>query len=123
MKRHNPPKGRRRRQGRNGSWDQFFSEEEQNLLTEEDRQEAIKKKLGERSLADAGLSVRTVNTLEEEGIFLVNQLAQKTREELLGISNFGATALEECCRLMQELKLSHPDWTRPRKSKSSRKKK
>jgi DNA-directed RNA polymerase subunit alpha len=47
------------------------------------------------STAEIGLTVRTTNCLEERGIFTVNDLLHCTREDLLGISNFGEKTLEE----------------------------
>ena len=49
----------------------------------------------EMSTAEIGLSVRTTNCLEERGIFTVNDLLHCTRDDLLGISNFGEKTLEE----------------------------
>ncbi len=46
------------------------------------------------SLAETDLSVRTVNCLEEEGIFTVRDLLNCTPERLLGISNLGEVTLE-----------------------------
>ncbi len=54
----------------------------------------LAKKL-EMSTAEIGLSVRTTNCLEERGIFTVNDLLHCTRDDLLGISNFGEKTLEE----------------------------
>ncbi len=54
----------------------------------------LKTKL-EMSTAEIGLSVRTTNCLEEKGIFTVLDLLNCTREDLLGISNFGEKTLEE----------------------------
>ena len=47
----------------------------------------------ERSLAEIGLIVRTVNLLEEEGIFNVRDLLDCTPERLLKISNLGEKTL------------------------------
>lgn len=47
------------------------------------------------STAEIGLSVRTTNCLEERGIFTVRDLLNCTRDDLLGISNFGEKTLEE----------------------------
>ena len=47
------------------------------------------------STAEIGLSVRTTNCLEERGIFTVKDLVNCTREDLLGISNFGEKTLDE----------------------------
>ena len=49
----------------------------------------------EMSTAEMGLSVRTTNCLEERGIFTVNDLLHRTREDLLSISNFGEKTLDE----------------------------
>ncbi|NLX97256.1 MAG: DNA-directed RNA polymerase subunit alpha [Rhodopirellula sp.] len=49
----------------------------------------------EMSTAEIGLSVRTTNCLEERGIFTVQDLLNCTREDLLGISNFGEKTLDE----------------------------
>ncbi len=46
------------------------------------------------SLAEIGLIVRTVNILEDEGIFTVEDLLTATREELLKIPNLGEKTLE-----------------------------
>ncbi len=58
------------------------------------REKDIANKL-EMSTAEIGLTVRTTNCLEERGIFTVNDLLNCTREDLLGISNFGEKTLEE----------------------------
>jgi DNA-directed RNA polymerase subunit alpha len=49
----------------------------------------------EMSTAEIGLTVRTTNCLEERGIFTVHDLLNCTRDDLLGISNFGEKTLEE----------------------------
>lgn len=46
-------------------------------------------------LSEIGLSVRTTNTLENEGILTVGQLLQCTRDELLSIANVGGKTLDE----------------------------
>jgi DNA-directed RNA polymerase subunit alpha len=55
----------------------------------------------EMSTAEIGLSVRTTNCLEERGIFTVNDLLHCTREDLLGISNFGEKTLEEVFKALE----------------------
>jgi DNA-directed RNA polymerase subunit alpha len=55
----------------------------------------------EMSTAEIGLSVRTTNCLEEKGIFTVNDLLHSTRDDLLGISNFGEKTLEEVYRALE----------------------
>jgi DNA-directed RNA polymerase subunit alpha len=58
------------------------------------REKDIANKL-EMSTAEIGLTVRTTNCLEERGIFTVSDLLNCTRDDLLGISNFGEKTLEE----------------------------
>jgi DNA-directed RNA polymerase subunit alpha len=53
------------------------------------------------STAEIGLSVRTTNCLEERGIFTVNDLLHCTRDDLLGISNFGEKTLEEVYKALE----------------------
>ena len=55
----------------------------------------------EMSTAEIGLSVRTTNCLEERGIFTVEDLLHCTREDLLGISNFGEKTLEEVYKALE----------------------
>ncbi len=57
----------------------------------------------EMSTAEIGLSVRTTNCLEEKGIFKINDLLHCTREDLLGISNFGEKTLEEVYEALAEI--------------------
>jgi DNA-directed RNA polymerase subunit alpha len=63
-------------------------------LPKEDGQQQMEDRLA-MSTAEIGLSVRTTNCLEERGIFTVKDLLYCTREDLLGISNFGEKTLEE----------------------------
>ncbi len=53
------------------------------------------------STAEIGLSVRTTNCLEERGIFTVRDLLNCTRDDLLGISNFGEKTLEEVFKALE----------------------
>lgn len=46
-------------------------------------------------IAELGLSVRTTNCLENEGIFTVEQLLNRTQASLLQIGNFGQKTLNE----------------------------
>lgn len=50
-------------------------------------------KIDGESLYDLGLGLRTVNGLEEAGIFSVSQLVESTAIELLQIPGFGASTL------------------------------
>jgi len=53
--------------------------------------------------SEIGLSVRTTNCLEEQGIFTVGNLLDCSREDLLGISNFGEKTLEEVFQALEKL--------------------
>lgn len=55
------------------------------------------------STAEIGLTVRTTNCLEERGIFTVRDLLNCTREDLLGISNFGEKTLEEVYKALESI--------------------
>jgi DNA-directed RNA polymerase subunit alpha len=55
----------------------------------------------EMSTAEIGLTVRTTNCLEERGIFTVEDLLNCTRDDLLGISNFGEKTLEEVYKALE----------------------
>ena len=62
----------------------------------------------EMSTAEIGLSVRTTNCLEERGIFTVNDLLHCTRDDLLGISNFGEKTLEEVYKALESIGFCRP---------------
>lgn len=63
-------------------------------------EEKLRAKL-DMSTAEIGLSVRTTNCLEEKGIFTVEDLLHCTRDDLLGISNFGEKTLEEVYKALE----------------------
>ena len=60
------------------------------------------------STAEIGLSVRTTNCLEERGIFTVDDLLHRTREDLLSISNFGEKTLEEVYKALESIGFRRP---------------
>ena len=62
----------------------------------------------EMSTAEIGLSVRTTNSLEERGIFTVNDLLNCTPEDLLDISNFGEKTLEEVYKALENVGFYRP---------------
>ena len=74
------------------------------LPKRENTAEDIAVKLG-MSTAEIGLSVRTTNCLEERGIFTVKDLVHCTREDLLGISNFGEKTLDEVYLALESIGL------------------
>jgi DNA-directed RNA polymerase alpha subunit len=52
-----------------------------------------------------GLSVRTTNLIEVEGIRTIGELCSRTESELLDVRNFGKTALREIQRKLDEIGL------------------
>ena len=70
------------------------------LITTDSDAKELADKL-EMSTAEIGLTVRTTNCLEERGIFTVDDLLHCTRDDLLGISNFGEKTLEEVYRALE----------------------
>lgn len=76
------------------------------------RAEEASRNLEERldlSAAEIGLSVRTTNCLEERGIFTVRDLLNCTREDLLGITNFGEKTLEEVYHALEQIGFYRPN--------------
>ena len=65
-------------------------------------QRTLEKKL-ELSTAELGLSVRTTNCLDEQGICTVGDLLACKREDLLTIPNFGEKTLEEVYLALEKL--------------------
>lgn len=57
----------------------------------------------EMSLAEIGLSVRTTNCLDEQGIATVGDLLKCRRADLLNIPNFGEKTLEEVLQALERL--------------------
>ncbi len=73
-----------------------------------DRKDSDRKGLADKlemSTAEIGLTVRTTNCLEECGIFTVSDLLHCTREDLLGIANFGEKTLEEVYKALESIGL------------------
>lgn len=57
----------------------------------------------EVAFAETGMSVRTTNALEREGIYRAKEVLGKTPAELLEIENFGASSLLELFRCLEKL--------------------
>jgi DNA-directed RNA polymerase subunit alpha len=65
-------------------------------------QKELEKKL-EWSTAELGLSVRTTNCLDEQGISTIGDLLACRREDLLQIANFGEKTLEDVYAALERL--------------------
>jgi len=72
------------------------------LDPEEIRRRQLEEKL-QMSMAEVGLSVRTTNCLDEQGISTVGDLLKCKRSDLLNIPNFGEKTLEEVFRALEKL--------------------
>ena len=57
----------------------------------------------EMSTAEIGLAVRTVNCLEEHGIFTVDELLRCKPDTLLSFPNFGEKTLEEVYKALESI--------------------
>jgi len=77
------------------------------FMSSSEKEELRQKEWLETALADAGLSVRVVNCLEEAGILTVGDLTQQSTDVLLNITNFGEQTLRQCNRLLTNLRLPH----------------
>ncbi len=55
------------------------------------------------SMAEIGLSVRTTNCLDEQGVSTVGELLKCKRSDLLSIPNFGEKTLEEVFNALEKL--------------------
>lgn len=73
-----------------------------------DRRNQTMKSCLQMSTAEIGLSVRTTNCLEEKGIFTVEDLLHRTRDDLLSISNFGEKTLEEVYKSLEKFGFYRP---------------
>ena len=72
------------------------------LNPEEIKRRDLAEKL-ELSLAEIGLSVRTTNCLDDQGVSTVEELLKRSREDLLNIPNFGEKTLEEVLDALERL--------------------
>ena len=65
-------------------------------------QKELERKLG-WSTAELGLSVRTTNCLDEQGICTIGDLLACRRDDLLLIANFGEKTLEDVYKALEKL--------------------
>jgi DNA-directed RNA polymerase subunit alpha len=72
-------------------------------MNKQDRIEKEHLRKLELNTSEIGLSVRTTNCLEDQGIFTVEHLLHCSREDLLAISNFGEKTLEEVFLALEKL--------------------
>ena len=71
-----------------------------------EKEEGKKEKVLEMSIEELDLSVRSYNCLKRAGINTVEDLANKTEEEMMKVRNLGRKSLEEVLNKLAELGLS-----------------
>ena len=71
-----------------------------------DREESQREKLMEMSIEELDLSVRSYNCLKRAGINSVEDLANKTEEDMMKVRNLGRKSLEEVLNKMADLGLA-----------------
>lgn len=91
------PKNRKRRKAVDTKWMAF--------LTDKEAEEHRVQEWHSVSLADVGLPVRIINTLEDNDIFTVGDLCTRTLDELRQIPNLGAVTIQKCQKLLEDLRL------------------
>ena len=68
-------------------------------------------------VAEMALTVRVINTLEENDVILAEHLMTQTYESLMGMKNFGDKTLTEVRAALVKLGLTPPVWKKPPKPK------
>jgi DNA-directed RNA polymerase subunit alpha len=71
-----------------------------------EREEGLKEKMLEMSIEELDLSVRSYNCLKRAGINTVEDLANKTEEDMMKVRNLGRKSLEEVLKKMADLGLA-----------------
>ncbi len=71
-----------------------------------EKEEEQKDKIMEMSIEELDLSVRSYNCLKRAGINSVEELTQRSEEEMMKVRNLGKKSLEEVINKLQELGLS-----------------
>ena len=71
-----------------------------------DKEESLKEKVLEMSIEELDLSVRSYNCLKRAGINTVDDLANKTEEDMMKVRNLGRKSLEEVLNKMADLGLA-----------------
>ena len=71
-----------------------------------DRQETIKEKVLEMTIEELDMSVRSFNCLKRAGIDTVEDLVNKTEDEMIKVRNLGKKSLEEVIQKLHSLGLA-----------------
>ena len=83
-----------------------LSENAKNTEILVEKEPGVKEKVLEQSIEELDLSVRSYNCLKRAGINTVEDLANKTEEDMMRVRNLGRKSLEEVLKKLEELGLS-----------------
>ena len=83
-----------------------LSDEAKNTEIMVDREETIKEKVLEMTIEELDMSVRSFNCLKRAGIDTVEDLINRTEEDMMKVRNLGTKSLEEVIQKLQSLGLS-----------------
>ncbi|MDD2269457.1 MAG: DNA-directed RNA polymerase subunit alpha [Eubacteriales bacterium] len=83
-----------------------LSDEAKNTEIMVDREETIKEKVLEMTIEELDMSVRSFNCLKRAGIDTVEDLINKTEEDMIKVRNLGKKSLEEVIQKLNSLGLS-----------------
>ena len=80
-----------------------LSDEAKNLDVMKDRDEVVKEKTLEMTIEELDMSVRAFNCLKRAGINTVEDLINRTEEDMIKVRNLGKKSLEEVVQKLQSL--------------------
>ena len=83
------------------------------MIEKEDNE---KEKVLEMNIDELELSVRSYNCLKRAGINTVEELCNRTSEDMMKVRNLGRKSLEEVLAKLKELGLAVKSWRRIRSS-------
>jgi len=94
------PLNRKRRKPPAPYWVKYIPRQEQ-------QQQALEEQLN-KSLGDVGFSVKTVNILENAGIFTIRDFIKQSENRLKELNSIGDITLKECADRLTDLSIP---WT------------
>ena len=71
-----------------------------------EREETVKERVLEMTIEELDMSVRSFNCLKRAGIDTVEDLTNRTEEDMIKVRNLGKKSLEEVIQKLQSLGLS-----------------
>ncbi|HHV63955.1 MAG TPA: DNA-directed RNA polymerase subunit alpha [Peptococcaceae bacterium] len=83
-----------------------LTDKQDNTQILKEKEEETKDKILEMTIEELDLSVRSYNCLKRAGINSVEELTQKTEEDMMKVRNLGRKSLEEVSNKLKELGLS-----------------